>query len=102
MGNDCALEIIGIDFIKVKMDDDVICIISEVQHVKGLKKNLLGQLDDLGYEFLVKSGIMKVIKGVLVVIKVEKIVANLYMLHEKTYQEVRTFVGNFGEEFPLR
>ena len=56
----------------------------------------------LGMNSFVKRGIMKVIKGVLVVIKVEKIVANLYMLHEKTYQEVRTFVGNFGEELPLR
>lgn len=96
------MEIVGIGSIKVKIDDGMIHAILDIQHVKGLKKNFLGQLDDLGYEFLVKRGIMKVIKGVLVVIKVEKIVANLYMLHEKTYQEVRTFVGNFGEEFPLR
>ena len=72
--------------------------------MKALKKNLLlmGQLDDLGYEFHAKEGIMNVIKGVLMVIKVEKIVANLYMLHKKTYQEVETFVANSREKLTTR
>ena len=48
MGNDHALEIVGIGTIKLKMYDDIIHTIQKVRHMKGLKKNLLslGQLDD--------------------------------------------------------
>ena len=35
MGNDHALEIVGITFTKVKMDDGVIRIIPKIRHVKG-------------------------------------------------------------------
>ncbi|KAK7255724.1 hypothetical protein RIF29_29143 [Crotalaria pallida] len=50
MGNDHALEIVGIGTIKLKMYDGTVRTIQGVRHVKGLKKNLLsiGQLDDLG------------------------------------------------------
>ena len=34
MGNDHALEIVGVGFIKVKMNDGVSHIILEIQHVK--------------------------------------------------------------------
>ena len=87
MGNDHALEIFGIGSIKIKMDDDVIHTILEVWHVRGLKNNLLsmGKLDDIIYEFHDKRGIMKLIIGALVVMKVENIVAKLYMLHGRTY-----------------
>ena len=62
--------------------------------MKGLKKNLpsMGQLDDLGYEFHAKRGIMKVIKGALVMMKVDKIAANLYML--QTWSLVRKRIAN--------
>ena len=100
MGNDHALEIASIDSIKVNMGDDVVHTILEVQHVKGLKKNLLlmGQLDDLGSEFHTKNGLVKIVKGMLVVMKVEKIVPNLCMLHGMTNQETKMFVANFKEE----
>ena len=39
------------------------------------------QLYDLGYEFHIEGGIMKVIRGALAVMKAEEIVVNLYMLH---------------------
>ena len=73
--NDYALKIADIDSIKVKIDDGVIRTIMKVQHVKDLKKNLLsmGQLNDLGYEFHGKRGILKVIKGALIVMKAKKI-----------------------------
>ena len=104
MGNDHALEIVGMGFIKVKMNDGVSHIILEIWHVKGLKKNLLSirQLDDIGYEFHAKKEIIKVIRCALVVMKAENITANLYMLHERTYQQVETFVANFGEELTMR
>jgi hypothetical protein len=41
MGNDHALEITGIDTIKLKMYDASFCTILKVRHVKGLMKNLL-------------------------------------------------------------
>ena len=65
--------------------------------MKGLKKNFLsmGQWDDPEYEFYTKNRIMKVVKGTLVVMKVEKIVANLYMQHGRIYKEMKTFIRNF-------
>ena len=104
MGNDHALEIVGVGFIKVKMNDGVSCIILEIRHVKGLKKNLLSmrQLDDLGYEFHAKRGIIKVIRGALVMMKAEKITTNLYMLHGRTFQQVETSIANSGAELTMR
>ncbi|KAI9180139.1 hypothetical protein LWI28_001624 [Acer negundo] len=102
MGNDHALEIAGIGTIKIKMHGDTVCTIQEVRHVKGLKKNLLslGQLDDLGCKSHIENGIMKIARGVLVVIRVEKIVANLYMLKGETLHEADACVvsSNHGEE----
>ena len=63
--------------------------IQEVRYVKGLKKNLLsiGQLDDLGCKTHIEGGILKVVRGALVVIKAEKLSANLYILMGETLQE---------------
>ena len=71
MGNDHALEIAGIGTVKLKMYDGTVCTIQGVRHVKGLKKNLLsiGQLDDLGCKTHIEGGILKVLKGALVVMK---------------------------------
>ncbi|KAI9198581.1 hypothetical protein LWI28_018562 [Acer negundo] len=79
MGNDHALEIDGIGTIKIKMHDGTIRTIYEVRHVKGLKKNLLslGQLDDLGCKTQIENWILKIVKGALVVMKVEKITSNI-------------------------
>lgn len=84
MGNDHALETVGIGPIKVKIDNGVICTISKVWYMKGIKKNLLsnGELDDLGYEVHFKNGIIKLITGV----------------HGRTYQEAETFIANSKEE----
>lgn len=41
MGDDHVLDIVGIDIVKLKMNDDTICTIQEVQDVKDRKKNLL-------------------------------------------------------------
>ena len=71
MGNDHALEIAGIGTVKLKMYDGTVRTIQGVRHVKGLKKNLLsiGQLDDLGCKTHIEGGILKVLKGALVVMK---------------------------------
>ncbi|RDX70844.1 hypothetical protein CR513_49871, partial [Mucuna pruriens] len=64
------------------MYDGTVRTIQGVRHVKDLKKNLLsiGQLDDLGCKIHVEDGILKVVRGNLVVMKAEKIIVNLYML----------------------
>ena len=57
--------------------------------MKGLKKNLLslGQLDSNGCKTHIQDGIMKIVKDALVMMKAEKIAANLYMLKGETQQE---------------
>ncbi|KAH9647728.1 hypothetical protein KPL70_025300 [Citrus sinensis] len=100
MGDDHALEIAGIGTIKIKMFDGTIRTIEEVRHVNGLKKNLLslGQMDSHGYKTHVENGIMKIVKGELVLMKAEKIGANLFMLKGETLQEVDAYVASNGEE----
>ena len=99
-GNDHALEITRVGAIKIKLFDGSICKIQEVRHVKGLKKNLLsiGQLDDLGCKTHIEGGILKVVKGALVVIKAKKITVNLYMLLGDTLQEADTLVASDNQE----
>ncbi|KAH9745518.1 hypothetical protein KPL70_004102 [Citrus sinensis] len=89
MGNDHALEIADIGTIKIKMFDGIICTIEEVRHVNGLKKNLLslGQMDSHGYKTHVENEIMKIVKGALVLLKAEKIGANLFILKGEILQE---------------
>ena len=102
MGDDHALEIAGIGTIKLKMYDGMVRIIQEVQHVNGLKKNLLslGQVDNSGCKTHIQDGIIKIVKGALVVMKSEKIAANLFMLKGETLQEADACVASIskGEE----
>ncbi|KZV42796.1 hypothetical protein F511_20247 [Dorcoceras hygrometricum] len=89
MENDHSLKIAEVATIKIKMFDDTIRTIQEVQHVKGLTKNLLsiGQLDDIGCKTPIESGIMKVVRGALVVTKAEKVAANRYVILGQTHKE---------------
>ncbi|KAE8727661.1 hypothetical protein F3Y22_tig00005406pilonHSYRG00056 [Hibiscus syriacus] len=94
--NDHALEIIGVGTIKLKMYDGIIKVVRDVRHVKGLKKNLLsyGLLDNNASKIETRKGIMKVFRGALVVLKGEKIAANLYMLKGETLLEVEASVAS--------
>jgi len=87
MGDNHALEIAGIGTIKLKMYDGLIRTIIGVHHVKDLKKNLLsvGQFDSLGCKIRIENGIMKIIKGALVVLKARKTVANMFVLMGETH-----------------
>ena len=86
MGDDNALEIVSVGTIKIKIFDGTIHTIEEVRHVKSLKINLLslGQIDNLGCKTHVENGIRNIVKGVLVLIKAEKINTNLFMLKGET------------------
>jgi hypothetical protein len=96
MGNDHALEIAGIGTIKLKMYDGSIHTISGVRHVKGLKKTLLsvGQFDSLGCKIRTENGIMKIVKGALVVLKARKIAANLFVLMGETHHEAEASIAS--------
>ena len=63
------------------MFDGVVRVLSNVKHIQDLRKNLtsLGVLDDLGYSYTSKGGIMKITKGALMVMKGQK-VSKLYRL----------------------
>jgi len=100
MGNDHALKIAGVGTIRLKMHNGTVRKIQRVHHVKGFKKNLLsvGQLDDLECKIHTKSGILKLVKGNLVVMKAEKITSNLYMLLGDTLQEADASVAAASQE----
>ena len=75
MGNEATCPIIGIGTVRIKMFDGVVGVISNVKHVPDTMKNLisLGVLDDLGYSYSSKGGIMKITKGSLIVMKGKKV-----------------------------
>ena len=62
MGNDATCLVIGIGIKKIKIFDEVVRVLSNVRHILDLRKNLisLGVLDDLGYSYTSKGGIMKI------------------------------------------
>ncbi|KAE8710792.1 hypothetical protein F3Y22_tig00110319pilonHSYRG00355 [Hibiscus syriacus] len=98
--NDHALEIVGVGTIKLKMYDGTIKFVRDVRHVKGLKKNLLSYrlLDNNASKIETRKGIMKVFRGALVVLKGEKIAANLYMLKGETLLEAEASVASCSSD----
>ena len=82
MGNDASCKVTGIGNIKIKMYDGMIRTLGDVRHVPDLRKNLisLGTLDGNGYNYRSEGGIMKVGKGVMTVMKGQKLAGNIYKL----------------------
>ena len=62
--------------------------------MKGLKKNLLSveQFDSLGCKIRTNNGIMKIIKGALVVLKARKTVANMFVLIGETHHGAKASI----------
>ncbi|KAH9657439.1 hypothetical protein KPL70_023077 [Citrus sinensis] len=85
MGNNSLCKVVGLGTIRLKMFDGVIRELSEVRHVLELKKNLisLGILDQMGCTFKMESGVMRIIKGSMVIMKGAKNNA-LYVLQGTT------------------
>ena len=71
LSNDATCPVIGIGTMKIKIFGGVVRVLSNVRHVPDLRKNLisLGVLDDLGYSYSLKGGIMKITKSALMVMK---------------------------------
>ena len=65
----CKTGVIGI--VKIKMHDGIVRTFAEVRHVPDLKKNLiyLGVVDSDGCKFSAKGGVVKVVKGALILMK---------------------------------
>ncbi|KAG8492267.1 hypothetical protein CXB51_009957 [Gossypium anomalum] len=85
MGNN-ACKIAGVGTIKVKMFDGVVRTLSDVRHVPKLKRNLisLSTLDSKGYRYTAESGVLKISKGSLIVMKGQRKIAKLYVLQGST------------------
>ncbi|KAG8490339.1 hypothetical protein CXB51_015583 [Gossypium anomalum] len=86
MGNNTSCKIAGVGTIKVKMFDGVVRTLSDVRYVPELKRNLisLSTLDSKGYRYTAESGVLKISKGSLVVMKGQRKTAKLYVLQGST------------------
>jgi hypothetical protein len=85
MGNIFSCKIVGVGSIRIKMYDGTVRKLTYVRHVLELRKNLiyLGVLDFVDYTCTTQGGVLKVSKGILVVMK-EKRIKNLYQLEGRT------------------
>ncbi|KAG8483801.1 hypothetical protein CXB51_022649 [Gossypium anomalum] len=86
MGNNASCKITGVGIIKVKMFDEVVRTLGDVRHVPELNRNLisLSTLDSKGYRYTAKSGVLKIFKGSLVVMKGQRKTVKLYVLQGST------------------
>ena len=82
------------------MFDSTIRTIGDVRHVNALKKNLLslGQIDSHRCKTHVEIEIMKIVKGMLILMKAEKIDINIFMLKGETLHEADACVASNREE----
>jgi hypothetical protein len=94
MGNDLSCKVVGIGSIQIKMFDGTVKILTDVRHVPKLRKNLisLGVLDTRGYKSIVQGGVMKVYKGILLVMKAKK-VGNMFLLEGRTESDHATTIS---------
>lgn len=85
MGNNHACKIMGYGTIQIKMHDGALRTLMNVRHVPNLRKNLisLGVLEENGCKIVMEGGILKVVRGSLVVMKGVRH-RNLYPLIGKT------------------
>eukprot|EP00253_Pinus_taeda_P011137 PITA_11137 len=85
MGNDVTCNIVGIGSIQLQMFAETTKILTDVRHAPELRKNLisLGALDTNGYKTVIQGGVMKIYKGILLVMKPKK-VGNIFQLEGRT------------------
>ena len=68
--------------------------------MKALNKNLvsIGQFEDLGLKTQIANGIMKIIKGALIVMKAEKTSSKLFVLRGDTVKYGDAYVASTNQE----
>ena len=71
MGDDHPCNIEGIGIVRVKMVDVIVRELKEVRYVPQLKRNLIsvGALEVLGLKVSIRDGVLKMIEGLMVVLK---------------------------------
>jgi hypothetical protein len=94
MDNGVHCEIAGIGNIKIKMFDSMVRTLCDVRHVVEVENNLiaLGTFDLNDYGYKSEGGVMKIIKGAMIVMKGQKSSKNIYKLLESTVVGRITFV----------
>ena len=82
ISNDASCRIFRIGNIKVNMFNGVIRTFSDVRHIPDQRKNpiSLGTLDGNGFNYKSANGVMKVSRGVMTVMKGQKLVGDIYKL----------------------
>jgi hypothetical protein len=100
MRNDISCKVVGIGNIRIKMFDGTVKILNDVRHVPDLRKNLisLGVLDTGGYKSIFQGGVMKVYKGILLVMKAKK-VGNLFRLEGRIESDHATIVSENDSDY---
>ena len=85
MGNDFSCKIDGVGSIQIKMYDGIVIMLKYVRHVPEHRNKLisLGVLDSTSYKCTTQGGVLKVSKGILVVMKAKRI-EKLYQLEGRT------------------
>ena len=78
LANNVEYKVVRIDKVKIKMFDGSVKTFGKVINVPEIERNLmfLGKQDSLRHGYFVRGGIMKVIKGKLVVLKGKKTFKN--------------------------
>lgn len=102
MRNNSMSQIMGVGTVQLRMFDGIVRILENVRHVPELKKSLisLSELDSRGYKYTGQGGVIKVSKGILVVMKGIR-VGNLYKLLGSTVVDGAQMVIEH-DEFPVR
>ncbi|KAK3040256.1 hypothetical protein RJ639_028171 [Escallonia herrerae] len=83
--NDVACKVVGIGSIQIRMHNGIVRTLTNVRHVLEVRKNLisLGTLDSNSCSYQVAGGVMRIMKGALVVMKGLK-QNSLYLLQGST------------------
>ncbi|KAK2989446.1 hypothetical protein RJ640_018764 [Escallonia rubra] len=90
MRNDVACKVVGIGSIHIRMYDGIVRTLTDVKHVLELRKNLisLGTLDFNGCSYRAIGGVIRIMKGALVVMKgLDKIVFICYRVAQLQEQQ---------------
>jgi hypothetical protein len=100
MGNDISCKVVGIGSIRIKMFDGTVKILIDVRHVPELRKNLisLGVLNTRGYKSIFEGGVMKVYKGIQLVMKSKK-VGSMFLLEGRTKSDHATMVSEKDNDY---
>ncbi|KAK2977834.1 hypothetical protein RJ640_014580 [Escallonia rubra] len=97
MGNDVACKVLRKGSIQIRIHDGIARTWTDVGHVPELRKNLisLGTLDSNGCSYRAASGVMRIMKGALVVMKRLK-QNSLYLLQGNTVMGAATVASSSG------